>query len=660
MAMRTMTRVGRRAGEAGRSLGAALLGQGSWVILAAAILIAVTGNAYLETISAEALLLGVAALGFNIILGDTGMFSLAGATAFGVGAYTYALLLDHNWNFWPSLFVTVILSTALSGLVAIATLRVQEAYLAIATFALAVIVLNLVSELSFTGAAAGLQVNPTQIFGHVLDNAVSSYVVILIVLALAIVLHRYLTTSSLGRRFNAVRDNELAASALGLSVFRTRLISSVIGGAFAAVAGVLYCLVIPYLDPSILSADESVLLLVMVVVGGMGTTIGPILGAIILTVIPQAFQFLQVWWPLIYGAVIVLAVLAGSAGVVGLFRAAHARLRKLMADGAAPWYLAPGRLRPAVRKVSDNQLGADAGDKTPVPVSSPGLYQFPVEISTGPAALEVKSVSKRFGGLVAVRDVSLTCRPGTVHALIGPNGAGKTTLVNLLSGNYQPDTGSIRLGKTRLNGMAPHQIARLGVARTFQAPHPFGEMTVLDNMMLAVEQTGSRRAAARKRAQQYLVAVGLGSIADNLAGSLPHGQQRLLEIARALADQPRILILDEPTGGLSEGDVTHLGVLLKELAEQGMGVLVIEHNMAFVMGHADVVSVLNAGRLIAEGSVAQVVHNPDVRAAYLGEHGSGIDLGITDPEVGGIDLQDGGEPTSVAADTRMRHGQAGR
>jgi ABC-type branched-subunit amino acid transport system ATPase component/ABC-type branched-subunit amino acid transport system permease subunit len=650
--MTTVTQVGRRAGEAARTLTVALAGRGTWVILAAAIFIAVTGNAYLQTITAEALILGVAALGFNIVLGDTGTFSLAGATAFGVGAYTYALLLNHNWNVWLSVLLTIIVSAVLSALVGILTLRLQVAYLAIATFAVAEIVLNLMSELSFTGAAAGLQVNPTQIFGHMLDSATSTYDVILGVLALAILLHRWLITSSLGRQFNAVRDDELAASALGLGVFRTRMVSLIIGGTFAAVAGVLYCLVIPYLDPSILSADESVLLLVMIVVGGMGTTIGPVIGAIVLTVIPQAFQFLEVWWQLIYGAVILLAVLAGSDGIVGWCRAGYAWLRRLVAGTAVRRHLAVGRLLPAVRSGADIQAGTDAGARDSFP--------FPVEPSADPAVLELRSVTKRFGGLAAVREVSLTCRPGTVHALIGPNGAGKSTIVNLLTGIYPPDGGSIQLGGTRLNGLGAHQIARLGVARTFQTPHPFAEMTVLDNMVLAVEQNGGRRAEARKRAQQYLAAAGLSGVAGNLAGSIPHGQQRLMEIARALAGGPKMLILDEPAGGLSEGDVARLGALLKGLAEQGIGVLVIEHNMAFVMGNATVVSVLNAGRLIAEGSVAEVVNNPDVRAAYLGEHGSGIDLGVTGPTAGGAGPPDAGEPAASAGDASMPHRQAGR
>jgi len=204
-----------------------------------------------------------------------------------------------------------------------------------------------------------------------------------------------------------------------------------------------------------------------------------------------------------------------------------------------------------------------------------------------------------------------------------------STFVNLLSGVYRPDAGTIRLGARDLIGLAPHQIARLGLVRTFQAPHPFGEMTVHDNIMVAIERQGHRGAAARALAAQYLTAAGLGDVADSPAESVPHGQQRLMELARVLAVQPKILILDEPTGGLSENDVTGLATVLRALAGQGMGVLVIEHNMAFVMGNADTVSVLNAGRLIAEGSASQVAANADVRAAYLGEFGSGIDLGVS-------------------------------
>jgi branched-chain amino acid transport system ATP-binding protein len=630
MAMTTATRAAtRRAAGLGTTTWELLRGQGLWVLVLAAILLAVTGDAYLETLSAEALILGIAALGFNIILGDTGTFSLGGATAFGAGAYSYALLLTHGWNLWLALVATIVLSTVISGLIGVITLRLRSAYLAIATFAIAEIVLNLTSELSFTGGFAGLVVPPTDVLGHVFDDAISSYVLIVAVLIAAVLVHRKMATSQLGRQFNAVRDNELAASALGLGIFRTRLVSLLIGGAFAAVAGVLYCLVIPYLDPSVLSADESVLILVMLVVGGMGTTVGPVLGAIILTAIPQAFQSLQLWWQLIYGAVITLAVLAGNAGLVGTGQVAYRKLRELLSGRVgAPAAGGPGR-------------GGWAG---PAAGSAARSLDFPVSARTERSALEVTSVTKRFGGLAAVNDVSLVCRPGTVHALIGPNGAGKSTFVNLLSGVYRPDAGTIRLGDRDLVGLAPHQIARLGLVRTFQAPHPFGEMTVLDNITVAIERQGYRGAAARTLAGQYLTAAGLGDVAGNPAESVPHGQQRLMELARVLALQPKILILDEPTGGLSESDVTGLGTVLRALAEQGMGVLVIEHNMAFVMGNADTVSVLNAGRLIAEGSASQVVANADVRAAYLGEFGSGIDLGVAvGPEPDGLTRQDGQE-----------------
>ena len=619
MTMTTATQAAtRRAADFATMTWAALRVQGLWVLLLAAILLAVTGDAYLETLSAEALILGIAALGFNIILGDTGTFSLAGATAFGVGAYTFALLLTHGWDVWLALLGTIVLSTVISGLIGVITLRLRSAYLAIATFAIAEIVLNLTSELSFTGGFAGLVVPSVDVLGHEFDDAISSYVLIVVVLIVAVLVHRYLAVSQLGRQFNAVRDNELAASSLGLSVFRTRLVSLLIGGIFAAVAGVLYCLVIPYLDPSILSADESVLILVMLVVGGMGTTVGPVLGAIILTAIPQAFQALQLWWQLIYGAVITLAVLAGNAGLVGTGQVAYRKLKDLVSRRVDV---------PAIGPASDRSL------------------DFPVRARADPSALEVVAVTKRFGGLAAVNEVSLICRPGAVHALIGPNGAGKSTFVNLLSGVYRPDAGTIRLGARDLVGLAPHQIARLGLVRTFQAPHPFGEMTVLGNIMVAVERQGHRGAAARALARQYLNAAGLADVADSPAESVPHGQQRLMELARALALQPKILILDEPTGGLSEHDVTGLATVLRALAGHGMGVLVIEHNMAFVMGNADTVSVLNAGRLIAEGPASQVAANADVRAAYLGEFGSGIDLGVRvgpgagDAGIGGPDGQ---------------------
>jgi branched-chain amino acid transport system permease protein len=386
-----------------------------------------------------------------------------------------------------------------------------------------------------------------------------------------------------------VRDDELAAGSLGIPTMRVKLLAFTIGAAFCSVSGWLYSLAIPYLDPTVLSADESILILVMLVVGGSGSGFGAAIGAGLVSLVPELLRPLHLWWPVIFGAIVILAISLGRNGLAGV----RSELIALVSRA-----LSPGR----------------------VSVPDQGTFKLPGYYKSleKPQDLEVTGLSKRFGGLTALDQFSTSFRAGTIHAVIGPNGSGKSTLVNVMTGVYKPDAGTVSRGGMQLTGLSNHQIARRGVVRTFQHSRPFAGLTVHENMLPALEIVGWRAEEAGREVPEHLRIVGLDGTQDRPATTLSYGQQRLLEVARAIALQPMVLILDEPAAGLAGQLLPQLARLVRDFADQGRTVILIEHNVPWILGLADVVSVLHVGRKIAEGTPAEIVVMDEVREAYLG------------------------------------------
>jgi ABC-type branched-subunit amino acid transport system ATPase component len=347
-----------------------------------------------------------------------------------------------------------------------------------------------------------------------------------------------------------------------------------------------------------MGADESILILVMLVVGGSGSAFGAAAGAALVSLVPELLRPLQMWWEVIFGAIVVLAVSLGRNGLAGVrseFLAAVSRL-----------------LHPR-----------------PGPVLEQGNFSLPEYFTRleDPQDLEVSELSKRFGGLRALDGFSSRFRAGTIHAVIGPNGSGKSTLVNLITGVYKPDAGTVKQGDLLLSGLPTHEIARAGVVRTFQASRPFPTLSVHENVLPVLEMAGWRGAEAAREVTVHLEMVGLSATRNRLATALSFGQQRLLEVARVIALQPKVLILDEPAAGLAREHLPHLGRLMKDFADRGRIVILIEHNMPFVLGLADVVTVLHVGQKIAEGPPKEIVVMDQVRAAYLGSSSPALSLG---------------------------------
>jgi ABC-type branched-subunit amino acid transport system ATPase component/ABC-type branched-subunit amino acid transport system permease subunit len=547
-------------------------------------------NRFLVQVSATAAVFAIAVLGYNLVLGETGLLSLGHAAFLGVGAYTYAILINRDVSAFLAILAAIALAAALALLIGVLTLRVRHVYFAIATFGAAEIIRNIIREWTpVTGGGLGIRVPPLEIFGRTYQGAAEVFPLAIGAVVLAFVVHQLVSASSLGRRMRAVRDDELAAGAMGIAVLRTELSVFVIGAAFAAFAGCLHAMILSFLDPSLLHVDLSVLLLAMLVVGGSGTAAGAIAGTIVIAIVPELLRFLENWLEFVYGAVILLAIIAGRSGMVGFAKTVWSKVRGL-------WRPAP------------TELGLKLGTFAD--------YDF----SLGPDGdLCIESLKKTFGGVTALTDVSTTFRSAEIHALIGPNGSGKSTLVNVVTGLYDADLGTVKLGERSLLGLQPHELARAGIARTFQHARSFVELSVLDNILPMVETAGLKGEEARREAIALLGAVGLGGTESRPVTLLPHGHLRLLEVARALALRPRVLLLDEPTAGLSTEESSQLSELLRSLAEAGLAVVVIEHNMPFVLRLATSVTVLEQGRVIARGTPDEIVVDPNVKRAYLGE-----------------------------------------
>jgi branched-chain amino acid transport system permease protein len=394
----------------------------------------------------------------------------------------------------------------------------------------------------------------------------------------------------LGRQMQAVRDNELAASVVGVNTYRTNVTAFILSSVLGGFGGGLFASGFSYISPDQFSFAESVVFLTMALLGGVRTPFGTALGTALLILLPEWLRFLKVIYLAVYGAAVILIMVFMPEGIWGFASNLVRRVR------GAP-------REPAV-------------SVAPLPLTTRTAQ------SDGTVLLEVNRISKHFGGLKAVDEVDLEVRRYGVHALIGPNGSGKSTLLNVLSGLYVSTGGEVALDGEAIGAMAPHDRAARGLGRTFQNIRLFSAMTVLDNVIVGAERPrnpmeGGR--SVRDLAHAALAFVGLPDFAQRPVTSLSYGHQRRVEIARALAGNPKLLLLDEPGAGLNHVEKDELVVLLKRLKGHGLTILIIDHDMNLVEKVADHITVLNFGRRIADGAPGEVLRHPEVIAAYLGE-----------------------------------------
>jgi ABC-type branched-subunit amino acid transport system ATPase component len=387
----------------------------------------------------------------------------------------------------------------------------------------------------------------------------------------------------------AVRDAEPAARSIGLNQVIVKTAAFSLSAVFTGLAGGIFAPLLMFVAPDSFPFSQSILFLFAVIVGGAGWTFGPVVGALVSVVLPELLSGLAEYRLLFFGAALLVILWVAPEGVLGLL----ARL----------W---PRR---------DSAMAVS----TPFDV---GAFLTP---AVAPGALEVRDLGITFGGIKAATAVTFTAPPGKVTSVIGPNGAGKTTVLNLIGGFYRPDSGSIRLGERELAGRAAWKVARAGIARTYQTTKLFATMSIIDNVLIALRRgrLGSMAADAASRgdrdaAEALLAFVGYHGSLSTPAGDLPHVDRRLVEIARALAMRPRVLLLDEPAAGLMRSDKDALSRLIRRIADLGIAVILVEHDMLLVMGISDAVIVLDAGVRIAAGSPIEVRHDPRVLKAYLG------------------------------------------
>lgn len=558
----------------------------------------------------------ILATGLGLLMGQAGQISLGQAAFYAVGAYVSGVsTARYGISPWISLVLAVGVSLLLAFLIGVPALRLQGYYFAMATLGFGIIVQIVVEEIRWlTGGVSGLSGIPTlSMMAWALDTDLKYFYLVWGMFAGLFVAAINIVHSRVGNSLRALHWDEAAADILGVRTYRCKLQILLVSVVYASLAGSLYAHYVTFLGPEVFGFMLSVKLAVMVVVGGMQSLWGPVFGAILFTWLPEYLRAYKDYDIIIFGTILILTMMFMPKGIAYGFGAVG---RRAVSIG----------FRPSARV--DSQAAKGITPEVGRLVESRGR-----EGVSGPL-LQVRGLGKSFGGVRAIHNLTFAVEPKQIKGIIGPNGAGKTTLFNLVNGQFETFDGEISFEGVRLNGCPPHRIARLGIGRTFQNVRLFPDLSVLENVIVAcaawsssgfpqeICRMRSARAEEREvldRAQHCLAFVGLEAEASGMVSGLAFGTQRRLEIARALAANPRLLLLDEPAAGLDPSEMRNLVDLIYRLRREGVTVLLIEHKMDLVMQICDQIVVLNHGQKIAEGTVKEIQNNDAVISAYLGD-----------------------------------------
>jgi branched-chain amino acid transport system permease protein len=570
-------------------------------VLAAALILPLVGNDYWALIGTRMAIYWVLVSGLNLVVGFAGHLAIGYVALLTLGAYTTSVLVAGNVMPPVPVFAALPIAGCVGALfgviVGLPALRLRTFYFAMSTLGFATIVTQIaLAWQSVTGGGIGIA-GPE--FPPPFNTAWGFYFLCMAIAAFTTWISANIARSRFGRALIALRDAEVAAEATGISKPNMLIAVFLLAGALAAIAGGLFASLQTYITPDAFTFDLSILFFIAILIGGRGSILGPMLGTIILTVLPEIAAPLAAWSTFLYAVLLLVIVLVMPGGIAALL---DFRNRRPLASNRAI-VPRPTALAEVLRK------------------------------SSGEGTLALRGIGLSFGNVRAIDGLDLDVTPGQIHGLIGPNGSGKTTTLNVISGYYAAKAGAMTLGDHALPPGQPVLRATRGIARTFQTPRVIGEASVLENVMIGGSIEGratfieallslprnrqdERKLAAKARA--LLGIVGLETLAEVRADRLQHSELRFIEIARALMLDPVFLLLDEPAAGLSNDEIERLAELIRAIAARGIGVLLVEHHADLIFDICDYVTVLNLGRTLAAGTPAEIRVHKEVVSAYLG------------------------------------------